>query len=159
MDIRSIGLLVARHRRARGLTLRELAAATRVGRSTIAALESGKLDEIGYAKLERICTVLGLTLEVREPLLSAPLMAHRHLTEKAGRELTKAAIEDVITRGEIDAWRGLVKAIRSDESGRTALRAREVAAALSRHDSRARAFAELVPYFESPRGRAADDPG
>jgi transcriptional regulator with XRE-family HTH domain len=147
MDVRSTGRVIAHYRRARGLSLRELATAASVGRSTLAALESGKLDEIGFAKVERICAALGLTLEVREPVLEAPLMEHRHLTERAGRELTKAAIEDVITRGEIEAWRGLVKAIRDDPTGRIARRAREVSAALSGQDSRARAFAALLPYF------------
>lgn len=148
MDIGSIGRIVAAHRRAQGLTLRELATAANVGRSTLAALESSKLDEIGFAKIDRICTALGLTLDVHAPVLDAPLMAHRHLTEQAGRELTKAAIEDVITRGEIDAWRGLVKAIREDQTGRIARRAREVAKAMSRHDARALAFAALLPHFE-----------
>lgn len=148
MDIGLIGRVVAEHRRAQGLTLRELATAAKVGRSTLAALESGKLDEIGFAKVNRTLAALGLTLDVREPLLEAPLMEHRHLTEQAGRELTKAAIEDVITRGEIDAWRGLVKAVRNDKTGRTARRAREVAKAMSKYDSKARAFAALLPRFE-----------
>jgi transcriptional regulator with XRE-family HTH domain len=148
MNIGSIGRVIAAHRRARGLTLRELATAARVGRSTLAAVESGTLQEIGVAKIDRICTALGLTLEIREPVLEAPLMEHRHLTERAGRALTRAAIADVITRGEIDAWRGLVKAIRADTTGRIARRAREVARALSAHDTRARAFAALLPVVE-----------
>lgn len=149
MDIGSIGRAVAVRRRARGLTLRELATTAGVGRSTLAALESGKLGEIGFSKVDRVCAALGLTLELREPMLETPLMEHRHLTERAGRELTKAAIEDVITRGEIDAWRGLVKAIRKDPSGRVARRAREVAEAMSKHDIKARAFAALLPRFEA----------
>lgn len=149
MDVRAIGRVISAHRRARGLTLRELAAASKVGRSTLAALESGKAGEVGFAKIHRICSALNLTLEVREPVLDAPLMEHRHLTEQAGRDLTKAAIEDVITRGEIDAWRGLVKAIRDDETGRIAQRAREVANAMAKHDSKARAFAALLPHFEN----------
>lgn len=152
MQITSLGQLIAERRRAQGLTLRELAATAKVGRSTLAALESGKLDEIGLLKVDRICAALGLALEVRAPVLEAPLMEHRHLTERAGRELTKAAIEDVITRGEIDAWRGLLKAIREDESGRIARRAAEVARALREHDAKARAFAALLPHFD-PAGK------
>jgi hypothetical protein len=72
-------------------------------------------------------------------------MAHRHLTEAAGRELTKAAIEDVITRGGIAAWRGLVWAMRSDTTGRIVRRVREISAAVGKHDARARAFATLLP--------------
>jgi transcriptional regulator with XRE-family HTH domain len=151
MDLRTVGVLVSQRRRSQNRTLVELASAARVGRSTLAALESGKLEELGFAKVERICTAVGLVLEARPTALDAPLMEHRHLTEQAGRELTKAAIEDVIVRGDIKAWRGLARAVRTDRTGRIAQRAREVAAALSRHDSKARAFAVLLPALVSGR--------
>jgi hypothetical protein len=145
MDLRAIGLLVGQHRRSRKRTLADVATGARVGRSTLAALESGKLNELGYAKVERICAAVGLVLEARPTVLDAPLMEHRHLTEQAGRDLTKAAIEDVIVRGGIDAWRGLAKAARHDREGRILARARAVAQALSHHDRKARAFAALLP--------------
>ena len=145
MDLRAIGVLVGQRRRSQQRTLAEVASGARVGRSTLAALESGKLAELGYAKVERICSAVGLVLEARPTALAAPLMAHRHLTEQAGRELTKAAIEDVIIRGGIDAWRGLAKAARDDREGRILARAREVATALSPHDRKARAFVALLP--------------
>jgi transcriptional regulator with XRE-family HTH domain len=145
MDLRTIGQLIAERRRARGLTLRQLAAAAGVGRSTLAALEAGKLPELGLSRVARICGAVDLTLEARALELDAPLMLHRHLTEAAGRRLTKAAIEDVIVRGELPAWRRLVDAIRADRAGRLARRVREVADAVGKHDSKARAFATLLP--------------
>lgn len=145
MDLRSIGHLIAQRRRAKALTLRQLAAHAGVGRSTLAALETGKLAELGLGKVARICAAVDLALEARPLVLDAPLMPHRHLTEFAGRELTKAAIDDVITRGDIRAWRGLVRAIRADQTGRVARRVREVATALAKHDAKAAAFAALVP--------------
>jgi transcriptional regulator with XRE-family HTH domain len=145
MDLRAVGLLIGQRRRSQKRTLLEVASAARVGRSTLAALESGTLEELGFAKIERICTALGLVLDVRPTALDTPLMQHRHLTEQAGRELTKAAIEDIIIRGDIRAWRGLARAIRADRTRRIAERAREVAAALSHDDSKARAFAALLP--------------
>jgi transcriptional regulator with XRE-family HTH domain len=151
MDLRTVGRLVRERRRSQQRTLAEVSSAAHVGRSTLAALESGKLEELGFAKVERICAALGLVLEARPTVLHEPLMEHRHLTERAGRELTKAAIEDVIVRGDIDAWRGLTKAMRADRTGRIAQRAREVAAALSRHDSKARAFAALLPRLAGGR--------
>lgn len=127
-----------------------------VGRSTLAALEGGKLAELGFARLSRICGAVDLVLEARPLLLDAPLMSHRHLTDAAGRELTKAAIEDVITRGEFAAWRGLARAIRADDSGRIRRRVQKVAAALGRHDARARAFAALLPELrEESNGQGA----
>jgi transcriptional regulator with XRE-family HTH domain len=159
MNLKSVGRLIAEQRRAQQLTLRDLAAEAHVGRSTLAALEAGKLDELGFGKVDRICAVLGLVLEIRAPLLDEPIMEHRHLTERSGRELTKAAIEDVIVRGEIAEWRKLVKAMRNDGTGRIALRAKEVANALSQHDEKARAFAKLLPglldHSESGNGAAA----
>lgn len=145
MNLVSIGHLVGRHRRAKGLTLAELAAAADVGRSTLAALEASKLPELGYAKVARICAAVGLVLEVRPLELDAPLMPHRHLTETAGRDLTKAAIEDVIVRGDIAAWRGLVRVIRAHRQGRLVHRVQEVLAALDHDDPKVRAFSTLLP--------------
>jgi transcriptional regulator with XRE-family HTH domain len=151
MDLRSIGHLVAQRRRAKALTLRALAARAGVGRSTLAALEAGTLPELGLAKVARVCAAVDLVLEARPLALEAPLMPHRHLTELAGRDLTKAAIDDVITRGDLRAWRGLARAIRADRTGRIARRAAQVAAALAAHDSKAAAFAALLPDLRRKR--------
>jgi len=83
-------------------------------------------------------------LEARPLELNEPLMAHRHLSETAGRELTKAAIDDIITRGTIGTWRKLVEAMNADETGRIARRVTDVARALSKLDPKARAFAALL---------------
>lgn len=157
MNLTAIGRLVAERRRLEGLTLQELASQARIGRSTLAALEAGKLEELGYAKVARLCDALDLVLEARPLTLEKPLARHRHLTESAGRELTKAAIEDIVIRGDIDAWRGLVRAVRRDESGRLARRAREVMAGSDRSDARVRAFTALLAGRGKPRrgaGRA-----
>lgn len=151
MNLHTIGRLIADQRRAQRLTLHELASAAGVGRSTLAALEAGKISELGFAKVARLCAALDMTVEARPLMLEAPLIPHRHLTEAAGRELTKAAIEDVITRGDLSAWRGLLRAIRADKSGRVRRRARDVAAALGKHDQKARAFATLLPRIARER--------
>ncbi len=76
--------------------------------------------------------------------LNQPLMAHRHLSEVAGRELTKAAIDDIITRGTIGTWRKLLQAMDADKTGRIARRVTDVAQALLKRDPKARAFAALL---------------
>ena len=144
MNLHAVGLLVAEHRRSQGLTLQALAAAAHVGRSTLAAFESGKLKELGYQKVASICEAVGLVLEARSMVLEKPLMRHRHLTDTAARELTKAAMDDIVLRGDIDAWRRLVRTLQKDESGRLARRAREVLAGSDRSDPRVRAFASLL---------------
>jgi len=144
MNLHAIGRLVAVRRRSRSVTLQALAAEAGVGRSTLAAFEAGKLAELGYGKVARICAAVDLILEARPLTLEKPLTRHRHLTDTAARELTKAAIEDIVLRGDIDSWRGLVRVLQKDGSGRIARRAREVLAGSNRSDPRVRAFSALV---------------
>jgi transcriptional regulator with XRE-family HTH domain len=151
MNLHGVGRMISERRRRLGLTLQALARQAEVGRSTLAALEGGKLRELGYGKVARICDAIGLVLEARPMALEKPLTRHRHLTETAARELTKAAMEDIVLRGGIDSWRGLVKAIRKDSSGRLARRAREVLAGSDRTDPRVRAFSSLLSPARKPR--------
>jgi cytoskeletal protein RodZ len=51
MNLQSIGHLIAKQRRAKGLTLTQLAAHAAVGRSTLAALEAGNLRELGLEQV------------------------------------------------------------------------------------------------------------
>jgi len=147
MNLVAVGRLIAERRREKGFTLRELAAAAHVGRSTLAALEAGKLNELGYEKVARISSELDLVLEPRPSALQEPLMEHRHLTEAAGRDLTKAAIEDIVIRGDISAWRGLVKAIREDPTRRIARRVRDLVNRADASDPKMLAFRRLLPQL------------
>lgn len=155
MKLQTLGRLIAERRHEKGLTLRTLAAAAHVGRSTLAALESGKLAELGYEKVARICSELDLVLEARPLTLKNGLMDHRHITDAAGRDLTKAAIEDIIVRGDFSAWRGLVKTMREDTSERIARRVREVVAGANKSDPKIRAFQSLLPELLRPRRKGA----
>jgi transcriptional regulator with XRE-family HTH domain len=144
MNLQTIGHLIAEQRRAKRLTLTQLAAQAAVGRSTLAALEAGKLHELGLERVARLCAAVDLVLEVRPLELKEPLMTHRHLSEVAGRELTKAAIDDIITRGTIGTWRKLVQAMNADKTGRIARRVTDVAQNQGKRDPKARAFAALL---------------
>ena len=145
MNLRALGRIVAERRREKGLTLSVLAEMAAIGRSTLAALESGKLPELGYEKVSRICSALDMVLEPRPLALEDALMEHRHLTSAAGRDLTKAAIEDIIIRGDVFAWRGLIKALHEDPSRKIAARVQKVVAAADNSDPKVRAFRELLP--------------
>lgn len=153
MNLQSIGRLIAERRRAKGLTLSRLAEMAEVGRSTLAALESGKLPELGLERVSRLCAALDLVLEARPLHLDAPILQHRHLTDAAGRDLTKAAIDDIITRGDIKAWRALVSAMKLDKTGGVESRVAGMARALAKSDPKARAFANLLPELMSVPGR------
>lgn len=145
MNLLTIGHLIAERRRAQRLTLDQLATQAGVGRSTLAALEAGKLRELGFVKISRLCSAVGLVLDAHPFLLDKPLMPHRHLTEQAGRDLTKAAIAEVIERGDIAAWRGLARVIRGRKGTILAERVTEVLGGLDQEDARVRAFATLLP--------------
>jgi len=155
MHLPGVGKIVAERRRSRGLTQRALAAEAHVGRSTLAALEAGKLAELGYGKVERICDAVDLVLEARPLLLEQPLKRHRHLAEAAGRDLSKAAIEDIILRGDLDAWRGLVRTMQRDAGGRLIGRTRELLARSDRSDPRVLAFSTLLPSAAKSRRTTA----
>jgi hypothetical protein len=102
-----------------------------------------------------IVTVGEIVREARPLALEKPLIHHRHLAEPAGRELTKAAIEDIVLRGDLDAWRGLVRALQRDTSGRLARRARDVLAGSDRSDMRVHAFSTLLSGAVKKRRIAA----
>jgi transcriptional regulator with XRE-family HTH domain len=109
-NLQTIGHLIAERRRAKGLTLTQLASQAAVGRSTLAALEAGKLPELGLERVARLCAAVDLVLEARPLALNQPLMAHRHLSEAAGRELTKAAIGCTFPPYRSDKKRGSARA-------------------------------------------------
>jgi len=132
MDLASLGRLISERRCAQGLTLAELAARAGVGRSTLAALESGKLPELGFNKVARICAAAGILLETRPPLL-------------AGRELTKPVIKGMIEREDVDAWHGLIRALRKDDKGLLASRVRQLVGTLDLKDPKVAAFTALLP--------------
>lgn len=62
IGLKEVGQRVASARRENGLTQLELATKTGLSRPTIDLLENGRATEIGYSKLARILSVLGLEL-------------------------------------------------------------------------------------------------
>lgn len=65
---------IAAQRKALGLTQAVLAKNARVGRSTLDALENGRLGELGYSKITNILTALGLELNLREANAHRPTL-------------------------------------------------------------------------------------
>jgi transcriptional regulator with XRE-family HTH domain len=66
LDITTIGTLIARHRNDLRLTQTDLAARARIGRSTLDALENGRIAELGFGKISRVLAALGLTLKITD---------------------------------------------------------------------------------------------
>jgi transcriptional regulator with XRE-family HTH domain len=74
MDLIFLGRMVAEHRRAAELSQATLAARAHVSLPTLKAFEQGRTPELGFAKILRILTVLGLEVEVREANLGRPTL-------------------------------------------------------------------------------------
>ena len=141
MDLASLGRLISERRHAQGLMLADLAHAAGVGRSTLAALESGKLPELGFCKVARICAAAGILLETRLPLLSCPPLLSR--PPRSG--FTKEVLRDLIVRGDHGTWRELLYALGKDDRGLLAARIRSVVGTLDRSEPNVEAFTELLP--------------
>ena len=65
MDLVSIGAHIAGRRKSLKLTQAELAVKAGVSRATLDALENGRAGELGFSKIARLLTALGLELTVQ----------------------------------------------------------------------------------------------
>jgi transcriptional regulator with XRE-family HTH domain len=74
LPLSSLGRLIAKRRKAMGLTQRGLAQRARVGLSTVDALENGRLGELGYTRITNVLSVLGLELKTREANAGRPTL-------------------------------------------------------------------------------------
>ena len=66
MDLQFIGKRIAVKRRQLGLTQVDLALRAAVSRATVEALENGRSSELGFSKIIRLLSALGMELELRE---------------------------------------------------------------------------------------------
>lgn len=64
--LNTLGEQIATTRKALRLTQPALAKKAGVGLSTLEALENGRLGELGYSKITKILTALGLELKLQE---------------------------------------------------------------------------------------------
>jgi len=64
MNLQALAELIRVTRKSKSLNQAQVAAWAGINRTTLSKLESGALAEIGYAKVERVLSVLGLSIEV-----------------------------------------------------------------------------------------------
>jgi transcriptional regulator with XRE-family HTH domain len=69
-----IGEQIAAKRKALGLNQAELAKRARIGHSTLDALENGRLGELGFVKIARLVSALGMELKVQDATARRPTM-------------------------------------------------------------------------------------
>jgi transcriptional regulator with XRE-family HTH domain len=65
---------IAQKRKALGLSQTALAKKAHVGRSTLDALENGRMGELGYTKINNILSALGLELKIQEATSRRPTL-------------------------------------------------------------------------------------
>ena len=66
LPLPDISAHIATRRKALGLSQAVLAKKASIGHSTLDALENGRLNELGFSKITRILSVLGLELKLQE---------------------------------------------------------------------------------------------
>src|ERR1700689_1106036 len=69
-----LGEQIAIKRKELGLTKPTVARKTKVGLSTLDALENGQMGELGYSKITNILTALGLELKLQEASARRPTL-------------------------------------------------------------------------------------
>lgn len=74
MQLFLLGKQIRKRRRAMRLSQGSLAERARVSRATLDALENGRLGELGFIKVGRILSVLGLELRLQEAHLRRPTL-------------------------------------------------------------------------------------
>lgn len=82
LPIATIAEQIAHKRKELGLSQSALAKKAHIGRSTLDALENGRMGELGYTKINNVLTALGLELRLQETTSRRPtleeLMSEEH---------------------------------------------------------------------------------
>jgi transcriptional regulator with XRE-family HTH domain len=74
LTLTSIGAEIAAKRKAQGLSQAALAKKAAVGHSTLDALENGRLGELGFSRITKILSVLGMELKLQEAISRRPTL-------------------------------------------------------------------------------------
>jgi HTH-type transcriptional regulator / antitoxin HipB len=72
LTLSSLGERIAERRKSQGLSQTVLAGRAGVGRTTLDALENGRSGELGFSKIVKLLTALGLELSLKESGASRP---------------------------------------------------------------------------------------
>jgi len=74
LSIISIAEEIVKKRKAMHLSQMALAKKARISRSTLDALENGRMGELGYAKISNLLAALGLELKIQEAVARRPTL-------------------------------------------------------------------------------------
>jgi transcriptional regulator with XRE-family HTH domain len=74
LTLSAIGAQIAARRKKLGFTQAELAKRASISRATLDALENGRSGELGFAKISRLLSALGLGLKLQESSSQRPTL-------------------------------------------------------------------------------------
>lgn len=74
LDLITLGNETAMRRKKLGLRQSDLVAKTGISRATLNALENGRCSELGFSKVSRIASALGLELKLQRAELRRPTL-------------------------------------------------------------------------------------
>jgi transcriptional regulator with XRE-family HTH domain len=74
LDLILIGNQIAKHRKQLKLSQPALASQAGISRATLEALENGRSGELGFSKLSKLLTVLGLELKLQAASTRRPTL-------------------------------------------------------------------------------------
>ncbi len=100
MNLADLGAEVARLRKAKGWTQKELGAMANMGQSTLARFETGRVAEFGARKLLRLLEVLGrslVTADTSQPFTLDDALQQRR--QEAGADQGAGALNSGSKRG------------------------------------------------------------
>jgi transcriptional regulator with XRE-family HTH domain len=74
LNLSSIGEQIAARRKALGLSQAALAKKASVGHSTLDALENSRIGELGFSKISKILSALGMELKLQDTASHRPTL-------------------------------------------------------------------------------------
>jgi len=74
LSLSTIGDEVAARRKTLGLSQASLAKKSFVSRATLDALENGRISELGFSKITKILSALGMELKIQETISRRPTL-------------------------------------------------------------------------------------
>jgi len=89
IGIAQLGTEIAAKRKTRRLNQTQLARLAGISRATLEALENGRCREIGYTKIARLLSVLGLELRMEDTNLRRPTLEDLREEERRDQSLDR----------------------------------------------------------------------
>jgi HTH-type transcriptional regulator / antitoxin HipB len=89
LTLTSLGVQIAARRKKLGMSQIELARKASISRATLDALENGRIGELGFSKLTRLLSALGLRLSLQEAGSQRPTLDELMKEDRSDQSLER----------------------------------------------------------------------